>query len=175
MSTSSGMALKKPLIAARFLALTATVVEKEGIKMQGNPLYKKVSSIALAKKMHREVRQSAFNGIRNQSSVRAIMKSLGYKADCETNPQIWKIKPIPVKRSISIEKPRAVPVGTRRKIELMLKADGVFHFKDMGVSRDHAIKLGYRLRAEGWQIENINAKREGKAGRPRIIGFKLAQ
>ena len=142
--------------------------------MQGNPLYKKVSSIALAKTMHREIRQSAFNSIRNQNSVRAIMKSLGYKADCETNPQIWKIKPVPVKKPIHIEKPKSVPVGTRRKIELMLRADGVVHFKDIGVSRDYAITLGYRLRAEGWQIENIKAKREGRAGRPRIVGFKLA-
>lgn len=56
----------------------------------GNPLQSKIEAIVAQKAVYGSVKQTDFSSIRNKSSVRAVLTSMGFKPCNEASPAIWK-------------------------------------------------------------------------------------
>lgn len=135
--------------------------------MINHPLYKRVQRIVIAKTVDGKIRQSDFNKIRNQDSVRAILIDMGYSPSCEARPFIWELnrKPVVVKQKRGI---------TRKNILKQLQTGKAVYIKDLGVTRKYTLDLIGKLRKGGWPIESIVEKQPSK-GRPKAIGYRLIE
>ena len=60
-------------------------------KKPTHPLYNRISKIVERKAAYGEIRHSEFKEIRNQSSVKATLIKMGFKANCMNSPIVWSL------------------------------------------------------------------------------------
>jgi hypothetical protein len=125
----------------------------------GNPLYSKVEAIVDQKGAYGSVKHSDFDSIRNKSSVRAILTSMGYKPCNEAKPSVWKEarkKSISTNSSIKAEKEMGTKTGQLVLDEL--KANGVYQVSSFSLSRKYLDNIIVEIRELGYSVTGI---REG--------------
>lgn len=138
-----------------------------------NPLYKKVSAIALAGTRNSEIRNKAFDGIRNKESVKAIMTHLGYVPNCYSKPEIWRLKPKPkAKPKLVVQE---APKSVREQMILNLQIKKMVTLKEINVTDAYARTVAKSLMYEGWNIEPVSKKNVYGIGRNRLIGYRLVK
>lgn len=127
-----------------------------------NPLYQRIQKIALSHAKDRRISHAAFNGIRNRSSVRAVLDDLGYVPNNPTNPSYWILK---TDLKIDIEKAKAENVRAPKKIEVPQKLShyqlvlaaitkkGIYHSSDFKGSRVYLSCLICRIKKLGYEIK----------------------
>lgn len=130
----------------------------------GNPLQSKVEAIVAKKATYGSVNHSAFDSIRNKSSVCAVLISLGFKPCNEIRPYVWSL---PNSRAQSIVKPkREMSTKTGQQVLDHLKAKGIYYVDDFKLSRKYLVVIMTGIRGLGYDVETI---REGYT----LVAYKL--
>lgn len=127
-------------------------------KKLSNPLYKRVSAIALAGTRNNEIRNTAFDGIRNKQSVRAILLSMGFTPCNYTKPVTWRLK----KRVGPRETPNTVvEMRTKCGQEVLdqLKSKGVIDTSEWTLSKKYLSVIIHDIRSLGYNIRTIKKGR----------------
>lgn len=130
-----------------------------------NPLYEKVRKIVAGSSNANEIKHSQFEDIRNQASVRAILKDMGYKPCNEARPYTWRLIAIESKSNNKIQVKRETKA---RPIVDILNSNKVLMVDEQAIPRDAVQKIVWNLRNKGHVITNV--MKDNK-----LIGYKLAQ
>lgn len=131
-----------------------------------NPLYEKVRKIVAGSSNANEIKHSQFEDIRNQASVRAILKDMGYKPCNETRPYTWRLL-------ITIESKPGNKIQVKRETKArpivdILNSNKVLMVDEQAIPRDAVQKIIWNLRNKGHAITNV-------MNGNKLIGYKLAQ
>lgn len=132
--------------------------------MDNHPLYKRVQQIVISKSIKGIVKQSEFNGIRNQPSVRAILTDMGYMPNCETNAFTWKMKGF---ASSNIGKrSRTTKASDTSLVADRLEAGKDVYIDEVDVTKHQLQKIISYLKNRGWLINSINKNNV-------VLGYRL--
>lgn len=122
-----------------------------------NPLYNRVKKIAVSNTASGQIRHSSFECIRNQASVRAILKDMGYKPCNEAKPCVWR-KPS-VRSNAKVKPVREMKTSAGQKVLDELKEKGVYQVSSFELSRKYLEGIIADIRELGYSVQGIRTDR----------------
>lgn len=121
-----------------------------------NPLYNRVQKIAQNKAVNGKISHKEFSGIRNRSSVKAILKDMGYHANCETYPVVWSVKRVAASYDDVIDRQaREMPSATSQAVLDQLKETGIYHKTDFKKSEVYLRNIIALIRVLGYEVIGV--------------------
>ncbi len=138
-----------------------------------NPLFEKVRLIALRETRNSQIRNTAFESIRNQSSVRAAMMELGYVPNNPVRADYWYL-PLSYTReakAVKIKKPRKPQALMTYRASLVLdelKKNKVFYANAFEGSKTYRANIMHELRTLGYSITSNRVGRE-------VVSYELIE
>ncbi|WP_413520622.1 hypothetical protein [Psychrobacter glacincola] len=127
-------------------------------KKPTHPLYNRVAEIVAQKVAYGEIRHSEFKGIRNQSSVKAVLTRMGFEANCTNNPIVWSLAG--TKRAApKIDKKIIMPKYKRKSTSLSqqirddLLEGKTIYVDDIPLCRKYVIKIVNDIRRLGIRVD----------------------
>ena len=156
-------------------------------KKIGNPLQRKIEAIVAQKAVHGSVKHTDFGSIRNKSSVRAVLTSLGFKPCNEANPTVWnrpknfrslevlssiKGEVVDCEQSIkrSVGRPKTtIDMPTKRGQQVLdkIKEDGFYDVDNFELSQTYLSNIIFEIRELGYKVSSITGKNQ------RVVRYKL--
>lgn len=140
--------------------------------MRNHPLYSKVCKIIESQPNGSSIGHSEFEGIRNQASVRAILKFKGYNPNCPIMTIRWSLDEfadLPKDEFVDRElmQINAVSVSINQVREMLLSGQEVF-VDEIAFSRKYFMNLIGRYRRKGYVIEKRTCE-----GSTRAFSYKF--
>lgn len=117
-----------------------------------NPLYNKIASIVASKSNYGSINHSAFDGIRNKSSVCAVLTSMGFEPCNKTRPYVWSL---PNSRQQTAKPKEKMKTKSGYEVLNELKENGIFYVADFKLSRKYLTMILIEIRALGYDVESI--------------------
>ncbi len=152
-----------------------------------NPLQRKIEAIVAQKAVYGSVKQTDFSSIRNKSSVRAVLTSMGFKPCNETSPAIWKrpknLRALEVvnsakagvvdggqneKRSVGRPKTTSdMPTKKGQQVLDKIKEDGFYDVDNFELSQSYLSNIIGEIRELGYKVSGITGKNQ------RVVRYEL--
>lgn len=145
-------------------------------KKPTHPLYNRVAEIVAQKVAYGEIRHSEFKGIRNQSSVKAVLTRMGFEANCTNNPILWTLAG--TKRAApKIDKKIIMPKYKRKEISLSQQVkndllDGkIIYVDEVPLCRKYVSKIVSQIRKLGIRVDTHKQGYGAKSG----VSYRVAE
>lgn len=153
----------------------------------GNPLQSKIEAIVAQKAVYGSVKQTDFSSIRNKSSVRAVLTSMGFKPCNEASPAIWKrpknLRDLRVANSAkagvvdgeqnvkrSVGRPKTtsdMPTKKGQQVLEQLLEKGFYDVNDFELSQSYLSNIIGQIRELGYTVSGITGKSQ------RVVRYEL--
>lgn len=144
----------------------------------GNPLQSKIEAIVAQKAVYGSVKQTDFSSIRNKSSVRAVLTSMGFKPCNEASPAIWKrpknLRDLRVANSAKagvvdgeqnvkriVGRPKTtsdMPTKKGQQVLEQLLEKGFYDVNDFELSQSYLSNIIGQIRELGYTVSGITGK-----------------
>lgn len=127
-------------------------------KKPTHPLYNRIAKIVERKAAYGEIRHSEFKEIRNQSSVKATLIKMGFKANCMNSPIVWSLAD--TKRvAPKIDKKIIMPKYKRKEVSLSQQVrndllDGkIIYVDEVPLCRKYVSRIVSDIRRLGIRVD----------------------